>query len=92
MEKTKKISIRCPQDRYIKSKEKAEKLNLSHSEYINILIENDLRENEIVLNQREIIRGMCRISTHINHLAENYPKDEDVRALKEEVYSTWRIL
>lgn len=91
METTKKISIRCPQERYIKFKERAEKLNMNHSEYLNILIENDLRDNGIVLNQKEIIRGMCRISTHINHLAENYPKDEEVKAIKEEVRLTWRI-
>jgi hypothetical protein len=92
MEVTKKITIRCPQDRYINLKEKLEKLNMTQSEYLNTLIENDLKDNNIVLNQKELICAISRISTCINHLGENYPEDEDVRELKEEVRSSWRIL
>ncbi|WP_312432420.1 hypothetical protein [Lacrimispora sp.] len=92
MEVTKKITIRCPQDRYINLKEKLEKLNMTQSEYLNTLIENDLKDNNVVLNQKELICGISRISTHINDLVEKYPDDEDVRALKKEVRSSWQIL
>lgn len=92
MEATKKITIRCPHDRYISMKEKLEKLNMTQSEYLNILIENDLKDNEVVLNQKELICAISRISTCINHLGEKYSDDEDVRALKEEVHSSWQIL
>ena len=52
MEVTKKITIRCPLDRYINLKEKLEKLNMTQSEYLNTLIENDLKDNNVVLNQK----------------------------------------
>lgn len=92
MDTTKKISIRIPHDRYTESKEKAEKLNMTYSEYVNNLIQNDLRDNGIILNQRKVIRGMSLMSTYINHLAGHYPGDEDVRGLKTEVRAIWGIL
>lgn len=92
MDTTKKISIRIPQDRYQLFMVKAEGLKMTCSEYVNTLIQNDLRDNGIVLNQRELIRAMCSISTYINHLAEHYPEDEDVRGLKGEVRALWPIL
>lgn len=55
MKTMKKISIRCLAGKIYKFKEKAEKLNMTHWEYRNLLIENDLRDDGIVLNQKEII-------------------------------------
>lgn len=92
METTKKISFRCPQDRYMRSAERAKELNMTYSEYMNTLIENDLKDNKFVLNHKELICGISRLSTCINYLGEKYSEDEDVRVLKEEARSVWRIL
>ena len=46
---------------------------MTQSEYLNTLIENDLKDNKVVLNQKELICVISRISTCINHLGEKYP-------------------
>lgn len=87
-----KVSFRCKQDQYERSREKAEQANMTYSEYINYLIDNDLRDNGSVLHKKAIIQSLGTISTYINHLAESYPEDGDVRGLKEETRKLWPIL
>lgn len=88
---TKKVSFRCPENMYEASKDKAIKLNMTQSDYLNALIENDLRGNGLVINQRALIQVMCNLSTDINILAERYPEDECLRDLKEGAKLAWQI-